>query len=65
MVFDEAALALPMVNRNAHLHSVLVPGLELALPKTIRQGPLPMTDAALSARRWLEIVQRYPKLRKL
>jgi len=34
MVFDEAILALPMVNRNAELLAVLVPGLELALPKT-------------------------------
>ena len=33
MVFDEAVLALPMVNRNAQLFAVLVPGLELALPK--------------------------------
>jgi AraC-like DNA-binding protein len=33
MVFDEAILALPMVNRNAQLLAVLVPGLELALPK--------------------------------
>jgi AraC-like DNA-binding protein len=33
MVFDEAMLALPMVNRNAQLLAVLVPGLELALPK--------------------------------
>ena len=33
MVFDEATLALPMVNRNAQLLAVLVPGLELALPK--------------------------------
>jgi AraC-like DNA-binding protein len=33
LVFDEATLALPMVNRNAQLLSVLVPGLELALPK--------------------------------
>jgi AraC-like DNA-binding protein len=33
MVFDEAILALPMVNRNAQLLGVLVPGLELALPK--------------------------------
>lgn len=31
MVFDEAALALPMVNRNAQLLSVLLPGLELAV----------------------------------
>lgn len=33
MVFDEAALALPMINRNAQLLSILAPGLELALPK--------------------------------
>jgi AraC-like DNA-binding protein len=33
MVFDEAALALPMVNRNAQLLSVLLPGLELAVAK--------------------------------
>jgi AraC-like DNA-binding protein len=33
MVFDEAILALPMVNRNAQLLAVLAPGLELALPK--------------------------------
>jgi AraC-like DNA-binding protein len=31
MVFDEAALALPMVNRNPQLLSVLLPGLELAV----------------------------------
>jgi AraC-like DNA-binding protein len=31
MVFDEASLALPMVNRNAQLLSVLLPGLELAV----------------------------------
>jgi AraC-like DNA-binding protein len=31
MVFDEAALALPMVHRNAQLLAVLVPGLELAV----------------------------------
>jgi AraC-like DNA-binding protein len=31
IVFDEAALALPMVNRNAQLLAVLVPGLELAI----------------------------------
>ena len=31
LVFDEAALALPMVRRNAQLHSILVPGLELAV----------------------------------
>jgi AraC-like DNA-binding protein len=33
LVFDEAMLALPMVHRNAQLLAVLVPGLELALPK--------------------------------
>jgi AraC-like DNA-binding protein len=33
MVFDEAILTLPMVNRNAQLLAVLAPGLELALPK--------------------------------
>jgi AraC-like DNA-binding protein len=33
MVFDEAALALPMVNRNPQLLSVLLPGLELAVAK--------------------------------
>jgi AraC-like DNA-binding protein len=33
MVFDEAMLALPMVNRNAQLLAILSPGLELALPK--------------------------------
>jgi len=31
LVFDAAALALPMVHRNAQLHAVLVPGLELAI----------------------------------
>lgn len=31
LVFDEAALALPMVHRNAQLHAMLVPGLELAV----------------------------------
>jgi AraC-like DNA-binding protein len=31
MVFDEATLELPMVNRNAQLLSVLLPGLELAV----------------------------------
>jgi AraC-like DNA-binding protein len=34
MVFDEATLALPMVNRNAQLLSLLAPGLELALPES-------------------------------
>jgi AraC-like DNA-binding protein len=33
MVFDEATLALPMINRNAQLLSVLLPGLELAVAK--------------------------------
>jgi AraC-like DNA-binding protein len=33
MVFDEGTLALPMVNRNAQLLSVLLPGLELAVAK--------------------------------
>jgi AraC-like DNA-binding protein len=33
MVFDEAALALPMVHSNAQLLAVLLPGLELALPQ--------------------------------
>jgi len=31
LVFDETALALPMVNRNAQFLSLLLPGLELAL----------------------------------
>jgi len=31
LVFDEAALGLPMVHRNAQLHALLVPGLELAI----------------------------------
>lgn len=33
MVFDEATLALPMVNRNPQLFAVLIPGLELAVAK--------------------------------
>jgi AraC-like DNA-binding protein len=33
MVFDESTLALPMVNRNAQLLSVLLPGLELAVTR--------------------------------
>jgi AraC-like DNA-binding protein len=33
MVFDESILELPMVNRNAQMFAILVPGLELALPK--------------------------------
>jgi AraC-like DNA-binding protein len=31
LVFDEVALALPMAHRNAQLHAMLVPGLELAV----------------------------------
>jgi AraC-like DNA-binding protein len=34
LVFDEAALALPMVNRNAQLLAVLLPGLERAVGHT-------------------------------
>lgn len=33
LIFDETALSLPMVHRNAQLLAVLLPGLELALPK--------------------------------
>ncbi len=33
MVFDESLLALPMVDRNAQLLSVMLPGLELAVTK--------------------------------
>ena len=33
MIFDEATLALPMINRNPQLLSVLLPGLELAVAK--------------------------------
>ena len=40
MVFDEATLALPMVNRNAQLLSVLLPGLELAVAKDDRARTL-------------------------
>jgi AraC-like DNA-binding protein len=40
MVFDEAALALPMVHRNAQLLSVLLPGLELAIAKDHNGGTL-------------------------
>ena len=36
LVFDEATLALPMVNRNAQLLAVLLPGLELAVAKDER-----------------------------
>jgi len=40
LVFDEAALALPMVNRNAQLLAVLVPGLELAIAQEERARTL-------------------------
>jgi AraC-like DNA-binding protein len=40
LVFDEAAFALPMVHRNAQLHAVLVPGLELAVAQDDRERPL-------------------------
>jgi AraC-like DNA-binding protein len=38
MVFDEATLALPMVNRNGQLLSVLLPGLKLAVAKDDHEG---------------------------
>ena len=40
MVFDEATLALPMVNRNSQLLSVLLPGLELAVVQDDRERTL-------------------------
>jgi len=40
LVFDEAALALPMVGRNAQLHAMLVPGLELAVGQADRARTL-------------------------
>jgi AraC-like DNA-binding protein len=40
IVFDEATLALPMVNRNAQLLSILLPGLELAVAKDDRTRTL-------------------------
>lgn len=40
LVFDEAALALPMVHRNAQLHAMLVPGLELAVGQEDRARTL-------------------------
>jgi AraC-like DNA-binding protein len=40
MVFDEATLALPMVNRDPQLISVLLPGLELAVAKDDRERTL-------------------------
>lgn len=46
MVFDEATLALPMVNRNAQLLSVLLPGLELAVARD-RHGDTLVDDVRL------------------
>jgi AraC-like DNA-binding protein len=49
LVFNDASLALPMVHRNAQLHAILVPGLELAVGQHDRARTL--TDdvrAALS-----------------
>ena len=40
LVFDEAALALPMVRRNAQLHAILVPGLEEAVGRDDRTRTL-------------------------
>ena len=40
LVFDESALALPMVDRNAQLLAVLLPGLELALAQGARARTL-------------------------
>jgi len=40
LVFDEVALALPMVHRNAQLHAILVPGLELAVGQDKRARTL-------------------------
>jgi AraC-like DNA-binding protein len=40
LVFDEAALALPMMHRNAQLHAMLVPGLELAVAQDDRARTL-------------------------
>jgi AraC-like DNA-binding protein len=44
MVFDEAMLALPMVNRDAQLLSVMLPGLELAVAKDGRGGDTLVDD---------------------
>ena len=40
LVFDQAALALPMVHRNAQLHAMLVPGLERAISQDDRARTL-------------------------
>src|SRR4029453_5707312 len=40
LVFDQATLPLPMVNRNAQLLSVLLPGLELAVAQDERARTL-------------------------
>ena len=40
LVFDDAALALPMLDRNAQLLAVLLPGLELALAQGARARTL-------------------------
>ena len=40
LVFDASALALPMVHRNAQLHALVVPGLELAIAKDEREHTL-------------------------
>lgn len=47
LVFDEATLALPMVNRDAQLFSVLLPGLELAVAQDDQERTL--VDDARSA----------------
>ena len=49
MVFDAATLELPMVNRNAQLLSVLVPGLELAVSRDDRERTL-VDDVGLALR---------------
>lgn len=40
LVFDQAALALPMVNRNAQLLATLLPGLDQAITQDEREGTL-------------------------
>jgi AraC-like DNA-binding protein len=40
MVFEQTTLTLPMVNRNAQLLSVILPGLELAVAKERQPGAL-------------------------
>jgi AraC-like DNA-binding protein len=47
MVFDEATLALPMVNRNPQLLSVLLPGLEQAVAKD-RHGRTLVDDVRMA-----------------